>query len=508
MVPNFYDRAHIIFNELIVAGEYHVLVDAVRIFNAIREHAPDATVDGPYKSTLQLQLPPGWAPADEGKLAEALIGLHVHTIVVVGSAMGDQPSATATCVAALLRAGASELIIRCPVESPETIVDAFADSNLKSLTVGAIFMPHVTPQWIANYATLANGLARCATLDHIGIEHPAFFSTWHPAIDSLARGAGPKLTSAHLLAPESQVQDHNRCLSDTMQLMKALSRHPVTSITAEVPTLDALRLDLTFFVPFEKHPDLSHLDMTFGSIHITGKDELRIATNLLEFSAKCPRLTHLACRVSNLTNTAEKLSKLQKKGGSIHQPAMGTATTAAMSAPGFKLQELIIEDVLMPPDVSDAIVDELPRNTTLHKFTMDSCSSGLRSTLGLNRLRGHPTLGDVSFSGHPSDYFFVDAHHKVYVFEEREPFESDDEEQAEFVLLFADDDDDLDTQNAANAAFAPLKQHSRTFRPRLHAMMAENRRLQALRVQGLDINALNDDGVNVLLPAAVSANNG
>ena len=483
-------------NDLIVYEEYDVLIDAVSAYNSIFESRHQG--NGGFESTLTLQLPANWSPPGGiQQMVDAISRIKVAVIVVLPPAGGTASAATSFCVGALLAAGSSELVVRCPMQRPEVVSQAIQNSQLKSITLGSSqFDSPIYALELESFRSLAQGLAHCPTLKHLCIEHQDLFPALHPIVASFAQPGGPTLTSADVQGDAWLDTSPREFLTNTMLLMHALRVHPLSKINLNIPIRSELDLELMFLIPFSGHRDLTTLAIGYdGPMHPSG-ETMGILPDMVRFLITCPQLTHLALAFAPTQDAGQAMVKLQRTGVDIVQSKRSLVMRSMMQSPAFKLKDVSITGLSVPSAVSIAFVEEIATNRTLNAVTLKWCGD-LKTILALDRLRNHPTLGYLTLSSNFSDYFLFARNRLAYTFLSNQANDTDAYDDAkdlptEFNLIHRVDATD-DEKEAAAWTFDPMRSLANTFLPMLESIMADNRQQQALQVwqtQGLQQRAV------------------
>lgn len=516
--PHDLATATFVFNELIRCEAYAAFVDVFAAYNQIQKSTAEA--DGtPFKSLLVLELPADWKPTAPIAMSRAFEQVRAQRVVVNPPPETEDdyfmvPEAVHDCLIALLEAGTTELVINGTIFEPDGLAEAFEESRLRSVEFGWVSSETPDEQDVASYAMLADGLAACKTLTHIGVNHAALLEL-HTSMGKFPFNGPPLETVGIALDSEHPIASAQH--DDSIEIrafMQAVGQVPsVTTVTANAMVSGGDNLKAAFIEPLIGHKALTRLEITGGLSLPVSQDTLETLPMVASMSVSCDSLTHFKWAEGTLTKTAgEAMSDFVRlAGGDLDMVMPSSALATALASPNFRLQSLTLNGLPFAPGILNALFAALKDNKTLKVLDLSSCYIDLASTaILMDALKTNTTLETILLPDQFDDYYLRTSDGRVHGFMHNDPDSEDSEDPPEGFELYFGDDVDQDARTLAFETFNPLKDHANGL---FEALAARNRRAQSVAttasmapslqvasdVNERVLNAKNANGANALL---------
>ncbi|QHE84427.1 hypothetical protein [Hydrogenophaga sp. BPS33] len=193
------DDAKDVFNDLLGAHEYPLLVATFNRYHHLLEAASLGNLDAPpHRRSLELCLPTDWKP-DLPELTQALNQMNVDCVRVRPRYPQDPVGlATCLCVATLLNSGASELHLQGHLSAIQPIVSAIPVSALRTIALSqAPLIGPPTEAEITGHRRILKALAHCPTLEHLHLGYSELLDM-HAIVGNYATQGGPQLKAITL----------------------------------------------------------------------------------------------------------------------------------------------------------------------------------------------------------------------------------------------------------------------------------------------------------------------
>ncbi|MDO9436846.1 hypothetical protein [Hydrogenophaga sp.] len=513
-----------LFNELMVSGQWALLVDvfegyqqAVQAMPA-KEQRLDAPPPAPFSRTLVLQLPADWVPVNQAEMTGALESLGVESLEVlrpktrdkyelVFSSTGEfqypeDPDAildeqempisvaACACVAALLKGGGvTELGVDGTLADPDMVANALGNSGLRSASFKASSPGHPNePQDPLSdaearcYRTLALSLETCSSLEHLTLAHPDLLEL-RGSIVRFAAPGGPQLTSLSIrfYHPHIQLAAGGEAPSTEIQPFMAAvgGLKTLTTFRAEVDVTDRDALKAIFIDPLRDHPSLTHA--SFGlrdGYHIAAVTESNLTSmlELLRFALRC-ELTDLTWTIRRCDQKlGDLLEDYRRKGGLMEFAATLQEIRDILTDPRLVLRNFCMEGVHALSKMLEAFHDGLRINRSLRNLVIDQCPQSLESTEKAKQaFEQNPLLESMKLGFCFDDYYITLEDGSIHSVEYDHP------DGGSFNGLKLRGDLDPDTIAAANQTFAMWQPHANTLFASLKSIAMQRRVERVLR---------------------------
>ena len=513
-----------LFNELIVSGQWALLVDvfegyqqAVQAMPA-KEQRLDAPPPAPFSRTLVLQLPADWVPVNQAEMTGALESLGVESLEVQRPKSRDRyelelaPTgelrypgdpdtildeqempvsvAACACVAALLKGGGvTKLAVDGTLADLDVVANALRNSGLRSASFKASSPGHpnkpLDPLSDAEarcYRTLALGLETCSSLEHLTLAHPDLLKL-HDSIVRFAAPGGPQLTSLSIRfhRPHIQLAAAGEAPSTEIQpfMVAVGGLKTLTTFRAEVEVTDRDVLKAVFIDPWRDHPSLTHA--SFGlrdganSAEVT-ESNLMSMLELLRFALRC-KLTDLAWTIPRGDEElGDLLEDYRREGGLMEFPATLQEIRDILTDPRLVLRNFRMEGVHALSKMLEAFHDALRINRSLRNLVIDQCPQSLESTEKARQAFEHnPLLESMKLGFSFDDYYITLEDGSIH------SVEYDNPDGGSFNGLQFRDDLDPDTMEEANQTFAMLQPRANSLFASLKSIAMQRRVERVLR---------------------------
>lgn len=378
--PDGKERAQSLFNELIRFELFGVFVSAFSTYNALMQAHAEAE-GKPFKPSLTLALPQGWAPRDPDAMHEAFRQIRVQRVELFWSeAYFDTPPdenasfteeigldfrpprpewsapiSGAICEGvAVLLAGATELAVCGVLANADVIVQAMENAErLQALDLGKPRKTELSDAEKDCYCTLLSSKKARSKLQQVTLCQADVLGKLHERHGSMLEW--PALQS---LAVDGCGYAHERFITD---LLKTAARSPgLTSVLLSFVGRAPEGID-RMLAALKSHPSLSRLSLRGPySAFNSNAFQLDAICSGIEVAHTCPSLRYLhwdtgfAYRVANFTNwslylTASHLERLK----------------VALEDPKFPLWSLVMNGVNLPEAVLEILFGALGHNLLL-----------------------------------------------------------------------------------------------------------------------------------------------
>lgn len=493
-----------LFNELIVSGQWALLVDvfegyqqAVQAMPA-KEQRLDAPPPAPFSRTLVLQLPADWVPVNLDEMTGALESLGVESLEVlrpkshVERASYESELATSgardrvhdhavtgrtereipvpvwacACVAALLKGGGvTELAVDGILANPDMVANAMGSGCLRSTSFKASLPVDVNTRQdplsdaeARCYRTLALSLETCNSLEHLTLGHPDLLEL-RDCIVRFAAPGGPQLTSLNLrfYEPRIQLAAAGEAPSTEIQPFMVAVRglKTLTTFSADVDVTDRDALKAVFIDPLRDHPSLTHA--SFGlreGSHAAAVTESNLMSmlELLRFALRC-ELTDLAWTIPRGDEElGDLLEDYRREGGLMEFPATLQEIQDILTDPRLVLRNFRMEGVHALSKMLEAFHDALRINRSLRNLVIDKCPQSLESTEKAEQaFAQNPLLESMKLGFSFDDYYISLEDGSIH------SVEYDNPDGGSFSGLQLREDLDPDTIEEAVQTFAMLQ---------------------------------------------------
>lgn len=343
------------FSTLIQHNEPGLFAELFHLYSAKR--AEKAQREGvAFEPSLTLSFPANWTMENWEAWDAALQGVKITRVIVTCAGRFGVLSADACrCVADLLqRCGVSALRTESPLYEPQWVVQAFAQSQLKSLEISVMVgQAGVSLDVRDLHADLLQGAANCSQLERL--EFNSGLSDALACISALASRAGAStLESLKMELSESAPPAIGGAprpsaaeATDLMHQVKALSR--LQTLAMEWGIAGGIDQKAVFMDPLRGHPTL--VSMTVEWDDQTSKFNPNNRHALLdgaEFAVTCPALTELHFLEADLVDDPlVALEKCKASGNTVSDADVLTRLRTVFSSPLFRLKSWTVShDIL------------------------------------------------------------------------------------------------------------------------------------------------------------------
>ncbi|MDO9434062.1 hypothetical protein [Hydrogenophaga sp.] len=266
-----------------------------------------------------------------------------------------------------------------------------------------------------SFETLVQGLAGCAQLKELEIEHPQLLEL-HAGVAALSMASdGPRLKEVRIGSYHCKPDQ----AAPFLLTLQQLSKLSVIGVMADFETLDTLKAEL--LEPLRGHSSLIRLAVSAPNALRCDQQSDQFVPTLLSFASTCPHLRHLV--MSNVDIPSDgafgAAQKFLLRGGRLEASNAAEATAAAF-AQGVALKSLVLGGVFLTPAVVTAIAHGLERNTSLESVDVSGALTDLESLMRLlDAVKNSKSILSFTIPKFLEDLYFRSPDGSVHEFEPR-----------------------------------------------------------------------------------------
>ncbi|MDO9435031.1 hypothetical protein [Hydrogenophaga sp.] len=417
------------FSLMIEAGDHELFVATFDLYHQLLNNAT-APGDAPPKRTLVLSLPLEWNPP-YGELDAALREARIERLQVRpydefslehGGVSDRVPEAACHCIATVLSAGATDLIIGGSLEDPEAIATAVANSRLRWLAITKLPLGPFGADDVEDYRKIVRALGRCPTLKHLSIAQSELIAL-HPVIGTLHERNGPKLVSIGLGVNPSEGSDPEIDITplnagDIRAFMDSVSKIPTLRVcrmrSVRIENPDSLANNI--LIPLGKSPSLTVLDFKGQFTNPTFADRVVASQKVAAFIVACPSLKDLKVDLESPSVVQGRVSRAGagpafhnylQTHGNLPFSVECLSLAAMIASKHCKLQNVSLRGLYIPPTLSTAAFGALEHNTSVLHVDVQGCFLSLPSLAVVPEALKHNRTVEAFWVPQTIDNYFV-----------------------------------------------------------------------------------------------------
>lgn len=414
-----------VFRQLLQHKQFEVFAEVFLLYGSFKAEYAQVTGE-PFENSLDILLPADWVCTDSAAMDLAFSKIRVSRLVVTadaGDGVGRVVSAdTCRCIALMLKNGTTELAITGALALPGCVVDAFAHSQLRSISlrVGQSNDMRIKAHELPSHNCLLAGLTTCPTLTDLDFNHTLGQST--AVLNNMREGGCPQLTSLSLgLNDVAGVNGTMVDGSSARNLMATIGQFAQLSKLQMVNYSTGLVMrDSDFLDPLHGHPRLTRLQiLNQAAIDDTNCCyNLQFLPNVVSFAKSCAALRGFAWKQGVRSGSVlQAVAAFIRAGGILRSTTRSTFIADALQDPAFALRDVMIDGMVLSSDDVENFMAGIAFNRSLKNLDFSGCPQDAAAAAVLLQSLDSNLNMESAMLPSPDGFFFVAGDDRVHTFQ-------------------------------------------------------------------------------------------